>query len=88
MTTTPLFYVEDHGGPLAGQQQYPNVQHEKDGFPKDDKKDKTGQELGQRRGRQLWAGQREAMAFQAEESGGVGEGAVGRQLGTQSKAAG
>ena len=36
------------------------------------KEDKTGQELGERRGRQLWAGQREAMAFQAEESGGTG----------------
>ena len=85
MTTTSFFYAEGPGGPLAGQQQHPNVQHEKDGFAMDDKKDKTGQ--GERRGRQLWAGQREAMAFQAEESGG-GQRAVGRQPGTQSQAAG
>ena len=63
MTTTLLFHAEGPGGPLAGQQQHPSVQHEKDGFPEGDKKDKAGLELGKRRGRQLWAGQREAMAF-------------------------
>ena len=52
------------------------------------KSDKTtGPKQGEQQGRQLWAGQREAMAFQAEESGG-GQRAVGRQPGTQSQAVG